>query len=331
MIKNKTSRNMLCLLFILLVCSCFFIGTTIATQTTTNLDISEYIVFDLYYGDVTITDSTYSGWVYNGTGQPKQVTNGQHSASNKYYVFQSKGEVLDGIPEYNEIESWSDYITDNSDVKSVIKEWDKRATERKVTNNIVLVSGSSTYNVTIDDIWACDNDHLFSAGRDSGGVGFNATQNGKMILTLIGDNRVDRVHYYGKRESGANLIINGTGTLTAAAASINTQYDESDKNYKGENFWCSAIGGDDSSNGGADGIQIDSGVIYAGTTYEDNCTAIGGGGNDFGGITINGGTVTAVASTSGSAIGGGIGYHSSAGDTHVTFNGGYVYAYTNVI
>ena len=77
----------------------------------------------------------------------------------------------------------------------------------------------------------------------------------------------------------------------------------------------------------SDGIVIESGVIYAGTTPEDNCTAIGGGGNDYGSVTIKGGTVTAVVSSTGTAIGGGIGYSNAGGNTDILITNGTVYAY----
>jgi len=95
------------------------------------------------------------------------------------------------------------------------------------------------------------------------------------------------------------------------------------------NYYCSAIGGNDSGGNHERclGIVINSGVLFAGSTVEENCSAIGGGGNGIGGVTINGGVVTAVASTTGTAIGGGIGYSSSGGEGIVTIKGGNVYAY----
>lgn len=94
-----------------------------------------------------------------------------------------------------------------------------------------------------------------------------------------------------------------------------------------KNHWGSAIGGDDNKCDSADGIVIKSGVIYAGTTHHDNCTAIGGGGNNFGGVTIENGIVTAVAATTGTAIGGGIGWNGGGGNAKVEISGGTIYAY----
>ena len=92
------------------------------------------------------------------------------------------------------------------------------------------------------------------------------------------------------------------------------------------NWWGAAIGGSDNIDSSV-GIVINSGIIFAGTTYDDNCTAIGAGGNGTAGITINGGTVTAVSSTTGTAIGGGIGYSSQGGNATITINDGTIYAY----
>ncbi len=99
----------------------------------------------------------------------------------------------------------------------------------------------------------------------------------------------------------------------------------------GANYWNAAIGGADNGFDCSDGIVIKSGVIYAGTTSKDDCTAIGGGGNNYGGVTISGGTVTAVTASTGTAIGGGIGWGGLGGDANVTISGGTVYAYNHGI
>lgn len=94
------------------------------------------------------------------------------------------------------------------------------------------------------------------------------------------------------------------------------------------NYYCAAIGGnDDGTREQSSGIEFNSGIVFAGTTVAENCSAIGGGGNGFGEVTINGGIVTAVAATTGTALGGGIGYSSHGGEGRVNINGGTVYAY----
>ena len=173
--------------------------------------------------------------------------------------------------------------------------------------------------------------------RTKAGIGFNAGSNSKLTITTVGDNRVSAVHYHGGDGKNNELIFEGTGSLTVGAASGKTVFYNT--TYVGEtverdttfidNHWCSAIGGNDSGEGNSCGIIINSGNIFAGTTKAENCTAIGAGGNDKGIITINGGTITAVATTTGTAIGGGIGFNSSGGVGKVTINGGNVYAYNH--
>ena len=68
-------------------------------------------------------------------------------------------------------------------------------------------------------------------------------------------------------------------------------------------------------------------TIYAGGGRLDFGSAIGGGGNGPGRITINSGRITAVNSSTGAAIGGGCGTSGPGGYGNVTINGGSVYAY----
>lgn len=144
-----------------------------------------------------------------------------------------------------------------------------------------------------------------------------------IYLRLKGDNRLGNIHY-GADEGTNNRIIFINGEEGQAEGSITVADFPNDLT---KNHWGSAIGGDDNKCDSADGIVIKSGVIYAGTTYHDNCTAIGGGGNNFGGVTIENGIVTAVAATTGTAIGGGIGWNGGGGNAKVVISGGTIYAY----
>ena len=98
------------------------------------------------------------------------------------------------------------------------------------------------------------------------------------------------------------------------------------------NYYNSVIGGsdhDDRQN--SRGITINGGTIFSGAEMQDVCTAIGGGGNGAGGVTINGGIVTAVTASTGTAIGGGIGWTQTGGKADVTITGGEVNAYNHGI
>lgn len=349
----------------------------------------EYVYFDLNAGNVTITPTSYAGYVFVG-GEPTLVE--KEWTSDKigenqyhYYIYQSNNanKLTTGyqsklsdpcrLPSYDPVkvgtQFWRDYITNNSVVESVIEAWDTKenidadaldadvsrssdGAVRKVgrcsTPFFVNVSGNSERDVLVCDI-TLDNIYsryqLHGATRTSGGLTFTPNQDySKLIVNLIGDNRVGNVHYYSGRDKSGDLLYNnelilqGSGSLTAACVDfhVSMSAQSSGENYNADNvmgyfanYWCSAIGGDDGSAGNSIGIVIKGGTIFAGTTQAENCTAIGGGGNDRGYVTIEGGAVTAVATTTGTAIGGGIGFNSQGGIGNVKIRGGNVFAYNH--
>ena len=264
---------------------------------------------------------------------------------------------------------WNDYVTNNDNVEDVIEAWDTaanittdtangivpttadgavRKVGRSSTPYFITVAGNSARNtlkceMTLDNIYSRRQER--STGRTTGGITFLPNAAGSnLTLNLEGDNRVGCVHYYSGKNGAGNLIYDntivfrGSGSLTCACVdfykSVSSQ--SSSSSYQADNvksyfsnYWCSAIGGNDGAEGNAIGIIVRSGTIYAGTTQAENCTAIGGGGNDRGYVTIEGGTVTAVATTTGTAIGGGIGFNSMGGVGNVTISGGNVFAYNH--
>lgn len=287
---------------------------------------SGYISFDLAAGDVTINANTYSGYVFS-SGLPEKKT-GTHTASNKYYIYQTNGDKSSSIPSYERVghptesgKDWGDYITNNSNVEEVIKNWKTEATKvgRIETQYKLSVTGFSTYDITIDNLWSSY--QMGSTSRTSGGLSFTPDTNGKLTVHLVGDNRFGNIHYDATTDQNAQIIFTSAsenpGTLTVANIAENS----------GTNHYNAAIGGNDSGAGNAVGIIFDGGIVFAGTTPEDNCSAIGGGGNDLGDITINGGNITAVAQSSGAAIGGGIGNTATGGRGNIIITGGFVYAY----
>lgn len=246
-------------------------------------------------------------------------------------------------------EPWADYITNNKSVKDVIEMWDDgvyikgsaasnegstgiakvRDAGRTHTKNKISVLGAGKYKLTIDNIYSAFQEA--STGRKTGGIAYTEGGAGSLTINSIGDNRVGCVHK--DNAASSKLIFEGTGTLTVADTDFKTNVSTSANDVIGDmnhgyysNHWNAAIGNNDSQND-CYGIVINSGVIFAGTTKAENCTAIGGGGNGVGNVTINGGIVTAVATTTGSAIGGGIGFTSYGGVGQVTITGGNVYAY----
>lgn len=346
------------------------------------------IYFDLAAGDVTISanaqgNGTYSGYVYKknettGNVELVSVSDSYNKYNDKgeennyhFYVYQStarnKETIWDGDvctpPKYDPVKLadgtlWSDFITNNDSVESVIEKWDINHNKlvedvgRINTNHRIQITGNVTCDLTIDNIYSAYQDPN-PTSRRTGGISFEpqhpnimwaaekSVKNAKVTVKILGDNRVGAVHYCnvtdkGTSPNGNEIIFEGTGSLTVAdvdgnkvgSASNGDSYGLSSGQGYWSNHWSSAIGGcDDGAHEEADGITINSGIIFAGTTKMENCTALGGGGNAYGVVTINSGTVTAVATTTGTAIGGGIGYSVNGGVGLVNINNGNVYAY----
>lgn len=315
----------------------------------------ETVYFDLAADDIAITGTTYSGAVYKG--DEKVAVTGTPTEGIYYYVYQSTENNRNDIwkenkctpPIYPAVKSpngtlWRDFITNNTDVESVIENWDKNhetlvnAAGRTATNNRINITGNVNCYLTIDNIYSTFQQTDDPQNRRTAGFFFEPTgSDAKVTVHIAGDNRLGAVHYYNPTQ-GNQIIFEGSGSLTVAdvdGIKHGVNYDSSAGVDGGEegywnNHWASAIGGcDDGIHEKAYGLVINSGIIFAGTTKAENCTAIGGGGNSHGDVTINGGTVTAVATTTGTAIGGGIGYSQPGGTGTVTINGGNVYAYNH--
>ena len=264
------------------------------------------------------------------------------------------------LPEYDEVtyggKPWRDYITNNTSVEDVIHAWDNEAgagkgknapngvgsqgavrdAGREATKHRIQINNTvQDINLTIDNIYSSYQEA--SVGRTTGSIAFLPSKNSTLIINIIGDNRLGCVHYDNTSINDNNsLVFEGTGSLTVADTDYNISYAKDPTSIEDvvgdakpgyfSNHWCAAIGNSDNRND-CYGIVINSGTVFAGTTKAENCTALGAGGNGFGEVTINGGTITAVATTTGTAIGGGIGYRNTGGQGKVIINGGNVYAY----
>lgn len=262
--------------------------------------------------------------------------------------FITNNQVVEDVIEY-----WDDGANIREDKQAAPgeKHTDKalaRTAGREHTMNYILVTGSGKYNLTIDDIYSAlqqkvnKSDQTFRK-RKIGGISFRPNKNSGADLTVnfVGDNRMGCLHI----DNGPNdrITLEGTGTLTVADTDfltiesapgyIENDFGADDGATGGyiSNFWNSAIGNntDDGIGEKVYNLYINSGIIYAGTTKAEDCTAIGGGGNGYGQIFISGGVVTAVATTAGTAIGGGMGHTGAGGEGVVTISGGNIYAYNH--
>lgn len=273
----------------------------------------------------------YDGVTYGGKSWAEYITNNQ-----------SVEDV---------IEIWDDgkYVrsdgTDAATEKNIGTAVVRNVGRTHTLNHIYVAGKNSTYNLVIDDVYSSWQEHIKDKlrGRSKGGISYKASGGASLKITLVGDNRLGYVDI--KNTATDNIIFEGTGSLTAANADFIMPVDLYnapglqlgwDSSYYGtteeeqgyiSNHRKSAIGNDTKSDGHVYNLIFNSGTIFAGTTKVENCSAIGGGGNGFGQVYINGGTVTAVATTTGTAIGGGIGFTDVGGKGEVHITNGNVYAY----
>lgn len=251
--------------------------------------------------------------------------------------------VYAGVTAPDGTTSWGKYITDipsrGLTVENIIEAWPDRATAVGRESTIsaahtvgnyskerkIYVSGAiGTCDMIIDNIYTR---YQRQGDLNGGSIGYVPSNgNNKLYINFIGDNRIGSIRYYNPYQTNS-LILDGMGTLTVADGDATTQSSMIGAPYGYScNHYDAVIGGTDSYDV-TYGIVINSGVLFAGATAADQCTAIGGGGNGVGQVTINGGAVTAVATTTGAAIGGGIGFSDPGGQGIVSITGGNVYAY----
>ncbi len=228
-------------------------------------------------------------------------------------------------------------IVDKKNVLDVLQAWDNRADAvgMRQTNYPITISCNRLIKIRLNNVRSTVKDGLAFRPHLQG------SQPNQCDLTvhLKGDNRFHNVFYTSQTtkydgEEGTNQTYKNSriqfyeesgsnGTLTVGSTTKNGS-------NHGGNHYNSVIGGhDDVPDQEVYGIEFYSGTIFAGARHEDNCTAIGGGGNGHGGVNIYGGTVTAVTSSTGTAIGGGIGWLEPGGVGDVNIQGGTVYAYNH--
>ncbi|MBQ8392159.1 MAG: hypothetical protein IJX51_00150 [Clostridia bacterium] len=361
MTKNKILKISLAVAFMLCILLAVWIFSPVKAETPVATVITDQntIIFDLYAKDIEIGSTTYTGagYVFNETEGKWEYSSsiyGTHKDGNSYYIFQSTETNTatisdDGLsvtlPTYADI-SDIDVFVNKTDINQVITDWQAAAESagRKSTTKKVLISASGvTRNITIENIWTTYRGTSLNS-MTNGGISVTGAKTGNTIINLYlkGDNRLGALRYSTGSVTTSQLNIdsveNGTtkGSLVVIGDQSGDRANNSYRFWNGENYvegavcsnhWDSVIGGNDSSEN-VRGLNIKGGTVYAGASKYENCTAIGGGGNGTAVVNISGGIVTAVASTTGTAIGGGIAHTSYGGPGTVNIsNGAQVYAY----
>lgn len=188
-----------------------------------------YIYLDFNAGDIELTPTTYSGYVYvNGTAT---LVSGTHITSNRYYIYQSStkdgsvgtpsqtgyasAEEFDTdshqpnagavcrIPAYNEVrfnnKTWSEYVTNNTNCVSIENNWSTAAGNAGRTgidsSRRIYIHGNSTYDLLLDNIWS---DYVTTeTGGIQIGVDTHASRTfrEKVQITLKGDNKFHKIQY----------------------------------------------------------------------------------------------------------------------------------------
>lgn len=143
-----------------------------------------------------------------------------------------------------------------------------------------------------------------------------------VTIRLSGKNYINDLLYY------TNTEENSTLTLTTAFGTEGELIVRPSGGGGSNTHHGAAIGGRNapSEQKSARGLIIAGGKIDVLTTEENNCIAIGGGGNGYANIQITGGTVIAESSSSGATIGGGLAFTGEGSYADIKISGGIITA-----
>ena len=337
-------------------------GAQVQFVENTTLYAQWFIFFDFNAGSISLNNNSYTGYVYvNGTAT--KLT-GKHNNNSKYYIYQTcatetspqyhigyanktdfDNRVNINVPVYPSIQweekSWGDFITNNTDVPSVLDNWPTAAKNsgRTATNDkritINASNSNATYNIVIADLWSSyehNVSHSTNAAINIGGYGSTGSHSfpnhEKVNLKVKGDNRFYSILY--AQKIGLDGYLNVTsikgdgsdvGSLTVGPSSSSIALDDA------MTVFGSA---DDDNSEPCYGLEFNGATIFVSDTPHKNTPphcVLGGGTNNKGYITVTGGRVTAISYSTGAAIGGGGGYHSNGADGYVNISGGEVFAY----
>ena len=298
--------------------------STQANQSTTGMVNGMWVLPT--YQEVTHNGKPWRDYITNNTSVEDVIEAWDNAAGAGKSRRIQDGTDSDGKPKYK-----VEYDNPNgAGAQGAVRSVGREATKYRIH----ISETTENVNLIIDNIYSTYQQS--AVGRTTGSIAFVPGNSSILTINMKGDNRLGCIHYSSTIQNGSQLIFEGTGSLTVADADYYTDNHNGGNEGVGvmndttyfSNHWCAAIGNND-SNDNCYGIVINSGIIFAGTTKAENCTALGAGGNGYGEVTINGGTVTAVAATTGTAIGGGIGFNYKGGEGYVAIHNGNVYAYNH--
>ena len=254
----------------------------------------ETITFDLYYGDVVLNTSTYSGYDSNGN-----AISGTHNAANHYIVEQTDAFEADEV------------------------------TPKTATTNRILIRQAGTYDVTLNGINVVKRNNSSTDVNNASILVLGTMANKNVTIRLNKKNKIfsltyytnasDNVHSKSKTDTGSILKITsaaGDGETSGILESSPTL----------DRF--AGIGGTGSSSY-VSGLHIDGGTIIStvrNISGEGCDSAIGGGSNGYAEVFISGGYVIAQADGNTATIGGGGGVTSSGAGADIYISGGTIEA-----
>lgn len=249
-----------------------------------------------YVGNEFVFDLAKSSVVFNGnsfTGKDmsENTISGTHSSTYKYFVRQSGSGA---------------------------------------TSNKILLNDTITGQVNIEI------DGINVSAVDSIYIPALAKEEKHVVLYLKGENRINNLLYYTGNENGTGGSVkavqskstleitsyNGNGSTEGKLTAIPSP---GSGNEDGSVHYNAVIGGTDSIPGVA-GLTISGGTLVVKADESNDCSAIGGGGNGYAGITITGGHITAENASTGATIGGGVGYTANGSGCDIVITGGTVIA-----
>lgn len=280
------------------------VNTTINSITVTYTETkNNYIIFDLQKGIIQFTAMKVDA--YNILGTKKTV---EFTSSQQLYVVQTTIEA-----------------TSNNVVRY----------KQPIDNYYINTNGLIVCTMVLDNIWCSYMGGASGNNKDFGGINIRCdgdTWSKNFTFRLKGTNIFSRIFYYTESNGTKSRVkftsFKGDGYTDGNLIVIGKQTTKSNEVHGklAMNGWNAVIGGSD-SRARTYGLEFAGGTILAVATAQDQCTAIGAGGNGEGYVKITGGKVTAIAYTTGTAIGGGIGHLSAGGSSRVEIEGGEVYAY----